>query len=72
MEKPFAFGEKPPPLGIPINARQPVITPDAFSRLINSPLGALQIHSHTLPSFHVLSSSSSREKPPKAMADKGK
>jgi hypothetical protein len=31
----------------------------------------LQIHSHTLPSLHILSSSSSR-KNPKAMADKGK
>jgi hypothetical protein len=31
----------------------------------------LQIHSHTLPSLHVLSSSFSR-KNPKAMADKGK
>jgi hypothetical protein len=34
MKKPFAFGEKPPPFGIPINARQPVITPDALSLLI--------------------------------------
>jgi hypothetical protein len=30
MEKPFAFREKLPPFGIPINARQLVITPDAL------------------------------------------
>jgi hypothetical protein len=34
MRKPFAFGEKTLPFGIPINVRQPVITPDALSRLI--------------------------------------
>jgi hypothetical protein len=34
MKKPFAFGEKPLPFGIPINARQPGITPDALSQLI--------------------------------------
>jgi hypothetical protein len=34
MEKLFAFGEKSLPFGIPINARLPVITPDALSRLI--------------------------------------
>jgi hypothetical protein len=33
-EKPFALGEKTLPFGIPINARQPVITPNAFSQLI--------------------------------------
>jgi hypothetical protein len=30
MKKPFASREKPPPFGIPINARQPVITLDAL------------------------------------------
>jgi hypothetical protein len=34
LKKPFASKEKPPPFGIPINARQPVITPDALSLLI--------------------------------------
>jgi hypothetical protein len=34
MKKPFASKEKPPPFGIPINARQPVITPDALPLLI--------------------------------------
>jgi hypothetical protein len=33
QEKPFAFGEKTLPFGIPINVRQPVITPNAFSQL---------------------------------------
>jgi hypothetical protein len=33
-EKPFAFGEKTLPFGIPINVRQPVITPNALSHLI--------------------------------------
>jgi hypothetical protein len=30
MKKPFASKEKPPPFSIPINARQPVITPDTL------------------------------------------
>jgi hypothetical protein len=34
MKKPFAFEEKTLPFGIPINVRQPVITPDALSWLI--------------------------------------
>jgi hypothetical protein len=34
MKKPFASKEKPPSFGIPINARQPVITPDALPLLI--------------------------------------
>jgi hypothetical protein len=33
---------------------------------------SLPMHSQTLPSFHVLLSSFSREKIPKAMANKGK
>jgi hypothetical protein len=34
MKKPFAFGEKTLPFDIAINVRQPVITPNALSRLI--------------------------------------
>jgi hypothetical protein len=34
MKKPFTSKEKPLPFGIPINARQPVITPDALPLLI--------------------------------------
>jgi hypothetical protein len=34
MKKPFASKKKPLPFGIPINARQPIITPDALSLLI--------------------------------------
>jgi hypothetical protein len=34
MKKPFASKEKPPPFGTPINAREPVITPDALPLLI--------------------------------------
>jgi hypothetical protein len=34
MKKPFASKEKPLPFGIPTNARQPVITPDALPLLI--------------------------------------
>jgi hypothetical protein len=34
LKKPFASKEKPPPFGILINARRPVITPDAFPLLI--------------------------------------
>jgi hypothetical protein len=34
MKKPFASKEKPSPFGIPINARQRVITPDALPLLI--------------------------------------
>jgi hypothetical protein len=34
LKKLFASKENPPSFGIPINARQPVITPDAFPLLI--------------------------------------
>jgi hypothetical protein len=34
MKKPFVSKEKPPPFGIPINARQSVITPNALPLLI--------------------------------------
>jgi hypothetical protein len=34
LKKPFASKEKPPPFGIPINARWTVITPDASPLLI--------------------------------------
>jgi hypothetical protein len=34
LKKPFASKEKPPSFGILINARQPVITPDASPLLI--------------------------------------
>jgi hypothetical protein len=30
LKKSFTSKENPPPFGIPINARLPVITPDAF------------------------------------------
>jgi hypothetical protein len=34
LKKPFASKEKPSSFGIPINACQPVVTPDAFPLLI--------------------------------------
>jgi hypothetical protein len=34
LKKPFASKEKPPSFGIPINARWPVISPDASPLLI--------------------------------------
>jgi hypothetical protein len=34
LKKPFASKEKPPLFGIPINARRPIITLDAFPLLI--------------------------------------
>jgi hypothetical protein len=53
------------------NVHQPVITPNALSVNKIALLGALQIHSHTLPSLHIFFPRSRRENP-KAMADKGK
>jgi hypothetical protein len=72
MKKPFASKEKTPPFGIPINARQPVITPDALPLLNKiAPLvlcKSIHIHFHHFTSSHP----PLPEKTPKAMADKGK
>jgi hypothetical protein len=63
LKKPFASKEKTLSFGILINARQPVITPDASPLLIKLLSGALQTHWYTLPSFHFLSPSSPRKHP---------
>jgi hypothetical protein len=45
MKKPFTSKEKPLPFGIPINARQPVITPDALMRMMcGSRTGGWSLH----------------------------
>jgi hypothetical protein len=64
-------GKKPSSFGIPINARRPVITPDAFPLLKNSsPVLCKSTHTH----FHHFTPSRLPlpGKNPKAMANKGK